>query len=40
VGFLLTLIWNGKEKKKKKKTREEEEEEKCVMYPAYFPHLI
>jgi hypothetical protein len=39
VGFLLTLIWTGKEKKKKKK-REEEEEEKCVMYPAYFPHLI
>jgi hypothetical protein len=40
VGFLLTLIWTGKEKKKKKKKREEEEEEKCVMYPAYFPHLI
>jgi len=39
VGFLLTLIWTGKQKKKKKK-REEEEEEKCVMYPAYFPHLI
>jgi hypothetical protein len=32
------LDW--KRKKKKKKKREEEEEEKCVMYPAYFPHLI